>query len=81
MADLKRCPFCGSRATMIQTTYGTRDGSACLGFEILCENCRATAPDANGHVLVKLGMNGELFPWQDDRQKAVEAWNRRANDG
>ena len=76
--ELKPCPFCGGKATMDQTSYGTKDGSACLGFKICCVKCHATAPRADGHVLVKLGMNGEVFTWQDDRQEACKAWNRRA---
>ena len=81
MEELKKCPFCGGRAIVVQTTYGTRDGSACLGFEIRCVRCLAKAPSSHGVVLVKLDDNGELRIWKDDRIEAMAAWNRRADDG
>lgn len=81
MVELKPCPFCGARATVVQNTYGTRDRSACLGFEIRCVRCLATAPNGHGVVLVKLDENGELSAWKDDRIEAMAAWNRRADDG
>lgn len=73
--ELKPCPFCGSKALFVQKAYGTKDGS-----EISCGKCFAKAPHSDGKVLVKIGPNGELFTWQDGRQEAVVAWNRRAND-
>ena len=79
--ELKPCPFCGGRAIVVQTTYGTSDGSARLGFEIRCVRCSAKAPSSHGMVLVKLDDNGELRAWKDDRIEAMAAWNRRADDG
>ena len=79
--ELKPCPFCGGKAYIEQTGYGTADfSSARLSFAIRCKKCGASAPNANGYIAMKLSSNGELNFWHDDRNPAIAAWNRRAND-
>lgn len=81
MIELKSCPFCGGKAKIEQTAYGTTEHNSCkLSFEIRCRQCGATAPKADGYIVVNLSTYGELNIWHDDRGKAVAAWNRRADD-
>ena len=79
MSDLKPCPFCGEKAQFEQRGYGTTDlASVRLGFSVRCKKCGAYAPHADGHISINLSVTGELNIWEDDRNKAIEAWNRRA---
>lgn len=82
MTELKICPFCGGKAKIVQTGYGTTmgDGSCRLAFAVQCTKCEATAPSASGYIAINLGCDGDLNPWHDDRPSAIEAWNRRAGD-
>lgn len=81
MADikLKSCPFCGGKAKFIQTAYGTTENnSASLSFSIRCVKCSATAPKAMGKIAINLLEDGTLNTWRDDRKRAADEWNRRA---
>lgn len=81
MNELKPCPFCGGKASIQQTAYGTTDNASCrLSFAIRCTKCDATAPNASGYVAINLMSDGSLNLWNDDREKAVKAWNRRVSD-
>lgn len=78
---LKPCPFCGGEANVEQTACGKRDLSSVeLRFAICCKKCGASAPNANGYIAMNLSSNGEFNVWHDDRNPAIAAWNRRAND-
>lgn len=81
MAELKLCPFCGGKAKFNQTKYGTADASSVtLGFRIECKECSATAPKSYGLININLDESGNLNAWQDDREKAISSWNRRAGE-
>lgn len=81
MNELKPCPFCGGKAEIEQTAYGTTNYASCkLTFAVRCTECDATAPNANGYIAIKLSSDGNLNPWHDDRLKAIEAWNRRVGE-
>lgn len=82
--ELKHCPFCGGKAKVEQTSCGimeTNRGSAMFNFSIRCRKCKATAPYAYGCIAANLSETGELNVWHDDRPSAIEAWNRRVNNG
>ena len=81
MIELKPCPFCGGEAILKQTAYGTNNGYARMGFRFECQKCGATAPGSHGEVLVALSTNTSIYCAKDDRGKAIEAWNRRADNG
>ena len=81
MENLKPCPFCGGEAAIDQTGFGTTEHSSVrLDFSIRCKKCGASAPNASGYMAINLSSNGELNAWRDDRNRAIAAWNRRANN-
>lgn len=82
--EFERCPWCGSLARFIQTSFGAcppvsiDHGSFKLSFTIKCSRCGASAPGSSGFIAMNLLDSGELNIWHDDRQKAANAWNKRA---
>ena len=67
--DLKPCPFCGGEAYLM-----LKDKNC---WYVTCDSCSASS---EGYI------PSDVYPWsaydaiQDAVNKAVEAWNRRAND-
>lgn len=81
MDELKPCPFCGGKAEIEQTAYGTMNYASCkLTFAVRCTKCDATAPNANGYIAINLSSDGNLNIWHDGRLKAIDMWNRRAGE-
>lgn len=79
MNKLKSCPFCGGEAYFKQTACGTVDNSSVkLQFSICCKKCDAHAPNAYGYIAINLSPDGELNIWHNDKNSAIDAWNRRA---
>ena len=69
MDDLKPCPFCGGQAMLIT--------SPSLGIVyIQCKSC--TAMVGRKRKIVSSMIGSEFFT---SKEKAIEAWNRRADDG
>lgn len=70
MAELKRCPECGGVATVIHMhdTYDRAD----FGWDAGCGRYRA----GDGLHTKKMKVSG--LP---SKEKATEAWNRRADNG
>jgi Lar family restriction alleviation protein len=93
MNDLKPCPFCGSKKLKIQSTQrrigviGTDEPVAQETFSVRCNVCYARGSAVGGKViLTRLRVReSELPDWASSREslkeKAIEAWNRRINDG
>ena len=48
-------------------------------FYVGCVHCNVFPPDSDGKVVFTLGKDGNLKLLIDEREKAVEAWNRRAD--
>lgn len=72
---LMPCPFCGGKANMITTTNGSTHHDVSFTFGIECSECGTSLPWV--HELRAALENGELKITKDERDKAVEEWNRR----
>ena len=70
MSELKPCPFCGGKSIRLNA-FGFGQWSA----ECLC--CYVETKRYMGSTSVKFC--GEVM--QQGRKEAIEAWNRRAEDG
>lgn len=70
---LKLCPFCGGEAQIIhiRASYDDYDYDG-IAMVVKCKRCGAVSPYKRGT------MHGN-FRW-DERDKAADAWNRRAGD-
>nr|DAO53224.1 MAG TPA: restriction alleviation protein [Caudoviricetes sp.] len=72
---LMPCPFCGGKANMITTANGSTHHDVSFTFEVECSECGTSLPWV--HELRATLENGELKITKDERDKAVEEWNRR----
>lgn len=77
MSDLKKCPFCGSKANFIPV--GTTSGNGIFGvdFEIGCVRCGVTLPQSY-ELRMDLNECGLIEFIKDDRSIAINDWNRRS---
>lgn len=73
--ELKACPFCGEEPTM--TTVGNTSSNYDVGFDfyVKCYGCGISLP-RRYEVRMTL-KNGELRITKDERNKAIEEWNKR----
>ena len=69
MDELKPCPFCGGHARLVYAPYLET-------VYIECDHCTAMIGRFGKRVSSMSGV--EYFT---EESKAVEAWNRRMNDG
>lgn len=69
MAELKPCPFCNCPDRRVSIR---KQGSK--GYRIVCGRCGATGPYSS--VLKCTPTSRE-----DARRNAIEAWNRRSDNG
>lgn len=72
---LMPCPFCGGKANMITIANGSTHHDVSFTFGIECSECGTCLPWA--HELRATLEDGELEITKDERDKAVEEWNRR----
>lgn len=85
MAELKSCPFCGGEADILDNRneqvsyrafgYGTRGYPT--WYKCYCKNCGATG--AISRIEKGCEMNKTYEKWA--KEKAIEAWNRRCDNG
>ena len=67
--ELKPCPFCGGEAMLI--------ANPSIGIVyIQCQSC--TAMVGRKRKIISSIIGKEFF---ENKQEAIEAWNRRADDG
>ena len=81
MAELKPCPFCGGTAKLYVKTNCSRGVTRGWEFGVFCVKCSVTSPKTNYRLEVQLDTDGEVIPIIDERPLAIEAWNRRADNG
>lgn len=72
---LMPCPFCGGKANMITITNGSTHHDVSFTFGIECSECGTCLPWVR--ELRATLEDGELKITKDEREKAVEEWNRR----
>lgn len=72
---LMPCPFCGGKANMITIANGSTHHDVSFTFGIECSECGTCLPWV--HELRATLEDGELKITKDERDKAVEEWNRR----
>lgn len=81
MENLKPCPFCGGLAMFNIQSRMERGDTRGWRFGISCAKCGVSTPKINYRYEVDFGKWGSLTIIADERPLAIEAWNRRANDG
>lgn len=80
MADLKRCPFCGGEASLLTKSSIARNPIRGWEFGIVCERCAVSTPKTDYRLEVQLGHKGQITTLTDEREMAIEAWNRRVSE-
>lgn len=75
--ELKPCPFCGGKASTLQTSTGYSGGEFSASFEIGCNECKIRFRGTSYFVI----KNGTPIVSVDGYKEAINLWNRRANDG
>lgn len=88
MADvkLKPCPFCGTTPRLehseIEKCRSRENGDLITRWTVRCANCGCKQ---DGGVTEYIFMSNETLHIKDEhldgRRRAIEAWNRRANNG
>lgn len=77
---LKPCPFCGGKAEYLITENYNRGTTQGWKFGIHCTKCMVSLPTRDFTVTVDLCGSGELLSLKDEREKAADMWNRRADN-
>lgn len=77
MENLKPCPFCGGEARIETYDVEAKIKYAIFKFELRCRKCNI--PSITGTLEVYLFDNGDIAVNKDGRERAIAAWNRRAN--
>jgi Lar family restriction alleviation protein len=80
MDKLKPCPFCGGKAVFMTKQNNSSHTCVSFSFAIECSKCHTRPPKASDNVAFGLSSTGEIVTIDDGREKAIEAWNRRAAD-
>lgn len=76
--QLKPCPFCGGEAVYIIYKNYIRGTAHEWQFGIKCTNCMVELPVRDFIVTADMNSNGEIVFIKDERGKAADMWNRRA---
>ena len=77
--ELKPCPFCGGKADFKTKSNLSSHSEVGFDFTIKCRECDVEIPRTY-RVTLTIGMSGRINAIIDERQKAMDDWNRRADD-
>lgn len=86
MDELKPCPFCGGKAYLehigIEKCRNPDNGDLITRWSVRCQKCGTEKQGGcSQYIFCKdetLRLVSQLY---DGRSKAIEAWNRRADNG
>lgn len=83
MIELKPCPFCGGKATIILIdTEWERDEKGIMhiqhSYAVGCAKCQINAKTYSSNIYQDVDGNIEIK--KNGAKEAAEAWNRRADD-
>ena len=78
--ELKPCPFCGGGADFKTKSNLSSHSEVGFDFAIKCSECGIELPGTY-RVTFILGTCGQISTIVDEREKATDEWNRRADDG
>lgn len=78
---LKPCPFCGGKAEYLITENYNLGRTQGWKFGVACTKCMVALPMRDFTVTVDFTIDGEIVSKKDERKKAADMWNRRADNG
>ena len=79
MLGLKPCPFCGGKAEFLTKSNASSHTDGGFEFVIRCAECKIESSQTH-RVHFHLNNDGGIKPTTDQRKKAIEDWNRRAEN-
>ena len=77
MKELKPCPFCGGKAEFVTKTNNMQGLERGFSFRIECSKCGVHISRKPYELKLKLGNQGQMETVIDERQLAIDEWNRR----
>lgn len=79
MLEIKRCPFCGGKAEFLTKSNTSSHTDVGFEFVIRCAECKIES-SRTCRVHFHLNNDGEIKPTTDQRNKAIDFWNKRAEN-
>lgn len=80
MTELKPCPFCGGKGEIYIVDYDGDKSTRKWWFNIRCGKCLLKQSKVY-RLDVRFSKNGDIKTLTDERNKAINDWNRRINNG
>ena len=74
--ELKPCPFCGRKASIVKTGNDMSSGAFIVNYEVGCKECRIRFRGTT-YIYMK---GGEPMVSVDGYKECIDQWNRRADD-
>jgi len=77
--ELKPCPFCGGKPDFLATKYMADTFCTGIVFSLVCNNCGGSI-SRSYCMTIRLNKDGSLYIEADNRQRAIEEWNKRVGE-
>lgn len=77
--NLKPCPFCGGEAEFFVKSHTASEMKSYWYIGVRCTKCNLTSPKLY-RLTLTVGANAEIQAIEDERQHAVDDWNRRGDN-